>query len=198
MERPEETLVKKLAPSCPEADIVSGFSMSGNSAAEGLQQALGIDYQSIFDFNLEAGGRSFLPFSSAKRAKRARNKLLIMPWAVKGKRIIMVDDSIVEGNQLLARIFDIKEAGAEEVHLRIATPPMKYPCPFDITPRGELLAASHTIKEMGKILGVKTLGFNTVEDFADSIIAAQKEKTENPIAIRNLCLGCFTGEFPKY
>jgi len=189
---------KKLAPSCPEADIVSGFPMSGNSAAEGLQQALGIDYQSIFDFNLEAGGRSFLPFSSAKRAKRARNKLLIMPWAIKGKRIIMVDDSIVEGNQLLARIFDIKKAGAKEVHLRIATPPMKYPCPFDITPRGELLAASHTVEEMRKILGVKTLGFNTVEDFADSIIAAQKEKTENPIAIRNLCLGCFTGEFPKY
>lgn len=191
---------RKLAPSCPEADAVSGFPMSGDAAAQGLHQALGVSYQSIFDFNLEAGGRSFLPFSSTKRAKRARNKLLIMPWAVKGKRLIMVDDSIVEGNQLLARIFDIKGAGAKEVHLRIETPPMKHPCPFDITPRGELLAANHTIEEMRKILGVKTLGFNTVEDFADSIISAQgeEEKTENPITVKNLCLGCFTGEFPKY
>jgi amidophosphoribosyltransferase len=191
---------KKLAPGCPDADIVSSFPMSGNSTAEGLHQALKIFYQSIFDFNIEAGGRSFLPFSSAKRAKRAKNKLLIMPWAVKGKRIILVDDSIVEGNQTLARIFIVKKAGAEEVHLRIETPPMKYPCPFDVTPRGELLAANHTLEEMRKILGVKTLGFNTVEDIADAIVSAQNEKRkkENPIKIENVCLGCFTGEFPKY
>ncbi len=191
---------KKLAPSCPDADIVSSFPMSGNSTAEGLHQALKIAYQSIFDFNIEAGGRSFLPFSSVKRAKRAKNKLLIMPWAVKGKRIILVDDSIVEGNQTLARIFMVKKTGAEEVHLRIETPPMKYPCPFDVTPRGELLAANHTLEEMRKVLGVKTLGFNTVEDIADAIISAQSEKRkkENPIKIENVCLGCFTGEFPKY
>ena len=191
---------KKLVSTCPESDIISSFPMSGNTAAEGLHQASGIDYQSIFDFNLEAGGRSFLPFSFVKRAKRARNKLLIMPWAVKGKKIIIVDDSIVEGNQTLARIFTVKKAGAEEVHLRIETPPMKYPCPFDITPRGELLAANHTIEEMRKILGVKSLGFNTVEDFADAIISSQSEKRriENPVKIENICLGCFTGEFPKY
>jgi len=191
---------KKLASGCPEADIISGFPMSGSTAAEGLHQSLGIDYQSIFDFNIEAGGRSFLPFLSAKRSKRAKNKLLIMPWAVKGKRIIIVDDSIVEGNQTLARIFIVKRAGAEETHLRIETPPMKYSCPYDITPRGELLAANHTTEEMRKILGVKTLGFNTVEDFADAIISAQSEKrrAEDPITIKNICLGCFTGEFPKY
>lgn len=191
---------KKLAPYCPEVDIISSFPMSGSSAAEGLHQALGVEYQSIFDFNLEAGGRSFLPFSSANRAKRARNKLLIMPWAVKGKRIILVDDSIVEGNQTLARIFIVKRAGAEEVHLRIETPPMKYPCPFDVTPRGGLLAANHTIEEMRQKLGVKTLGFNEIEDFADTIISAQNEKrkTENPLKIENICLACFTGEFPKY
>jgi len=195
-----ENAGRKLAPNCPEADIVSSFPMSGNSAAEGLHHALGIPYQSIFDFNIEAGGRSFLPFSSARRAKRARNKLLIMPWAVKGKRVIIVDDSIVEGNQTLARIFIVKKAGAEETHLRIKTPPMKYPCPFDVTPRGELLAANHTIDEMRKILGVKTLAFNTVDDFADAIVAAQSEKrkAENPIKFRNICLGCFTGDFPRY
>lgn len=191
---------KKLAPTCPEADIISSFPVSGDSAAQGLHQALRIDYQSIFDFNLEAGGRSFLPFSSVKRTKRARNKLLIMPWAVKGKRIILVDDSIVEGNQTLARIFIVKRAGAEEVHLRIETPPMKYPCPFDVTPRGELLAVNHTIEEMRQKLGVKTLGFNTVGDFVDTIISAQgeKRKTEDPVKIENICLGCFTREFPKY
>ena len=188
---------RKLALNCPEADFVSGFPMSGNASAEGLQQALKIEYQSIFDFNFESGGRSFVSFSRAKRAKRARNKLLLMPWAIKGKRIIMVDDSIVEGNQLLARIHGIKEAGAEETHLRIATPPMKYPCPFDVTPRGELLAAKNSIGEIRKILGVKTLEFSKVEDFADSIISAQEEK-EDPLTVDNLCLGCFTGEFPGY
>ena len=191
---------KKLASGCPDVDIVSGFPMSGNSAAEGLHQSLGVNYQSIFDFNIEAGGRSFLPFFSAKRNKRAKNKLLIMPWAVKEKRVVLVDDSIVEGNQTLARIFMVKRAGAKEVHLRIETPQMKYPCPFDITPRGELLAANHTVEEMRKILGIKTLGFNTVDDFADAIISAQSEKrkTENPLKVENICLGCFTGEFPKY
>jgi len=114
---------KKLAPYCSEADQVCGFPMSGNAVAEGLHQALGVPYQSIFDYNNEAGGRSFLPFSSIVRAKRARNKLLIMPWAVKGKRIILGDDSIVEGNQTLARISMVRRTGAKEIHLMIETPP---------------------------------------------------------------------------
>lgn len=191
---------RKLSFDCPEADIISSFPKSGSPAAEGLHQATGIKYQSIFDYNDEAGGRSFLPFSSKERARRAKNKLLIMPWAIKGKKIIIVDDSIVEGNQTLARIFMIKKLGAEEVHLEIETPPIKYPCPFDITPRGVLLATNNTIEEMRKILGVKTLKFNTIENFADAIISAQsaKRKEENPIKIENLCLGCFTGQFPTY
>lgn len=191
---------RELAPVCPDADIISSFPMSGITAAEGLARALGIGYQSIFDFNIEAGGRSFLPFFVSRRAKRARNKLLIMPWAIKGKKIVIIDDSIVEGNQTLARIFAVKQAGAVEVHLGIETPPMKYPCPFDVTPRGELLAAKNTIEQMRKILGVKSLFFNTVDNFGRVIISAQsdKRKAEDPIKIENVCLGCFTGEFPKY
>ncbi len=191
---------RKLASYCPEVDIVSSFPMSGNSMAEGLHQALGIPYQSIFDFNIAAGGRSFLPFKSEKRAKRARNKLLIMPWAVKNKKVLIGDDSVVEGNQSTARVHIIKKAGAEEVHLAIETPQIKYPCPFDITRRGELMAATHSIDEMRKVLGVKSLTFNSVEDFVDAIISVQssKRKEENPIKPENLCLGCFTGEYPKY
>lgn len=122
-----------------------------------------------------------------------------MPWAIKGKRLIIVDDSIVEGNQTLSRIFAIKNAGAAEIHLRIETPPIKYPCPFDVTPRGNLLAANHTIEEMRKILRVDTLAFNTVEDFIEAIVSTQSEKrkTEDPLKPSNLCVGCFTGEFPK-
>lgn len=190
----------KLASTCPEVDIVSSFPMSGNAAAEGLHQASGIKYQTVFDYNLEAGGRSFLPFDSEAKTRRAKDKLLIVPPAVKGKRVVMVDDSIVEGRQTLSRISSIKKAGAEEIHLRIETPQMKHPCPFDITPRGKLLAIDHTVEEMRKILGVKTLGFNTIEDFVDAIISSQSEKrkAENPVKIENICLGCFTGEFPKY
>jgi len=191
---------RKLAAGAPDADIISSFPMSGNAAAEGLHQALGINYQSIFDFNLEAGGRSFLPYLSTDRAKRARNKLLIMPWAVKGKRIIIVDDSVVEGNQTLSRISAIRKAGAEEIHLRSETPPIIHSCPFDITPRGELIAANHSVNEIRKILGLDTLEFNTVENFVDSIISTQSEKRreENPITTKNICMGCFTGELPNY
>lgn len=190
----------KLAHDLPAVDIISSFPMSGNAAAEGLHQSSGIIYQSIFDFNLEAGGRSFLPYSSSLRTKRARNKLLIMSWAVKGKKIIIVDDSVVEGRQTMARIAVVRKAGAEEVHLRSETPLIKYPCPFDVTPRGKLLASDQTIEDMRKILRVDTLGFNTVEDFADSILSLQSEKRkeEDPIKIENICLGCFTGKFPVY
>jgi len=77
---------------------------------------------------------------------------------------------------------------------------MRHSCPFDITPRGELLAANHTLEEMKKILGVDSLVFNSIEDFADCIVSIQGEKrrVENPIKMENICLGCFTGEFPEY
>lgn len=191
---------RKLASLCPTADIISSFPMSGSAAAEGLHQSSGIPYQTIFDFNIEAGGRSFLPFSSEKRNKRAKNKLLIMPWAVEGKKIIIVDDSIVEGNQTLSRVSTVKKAGAEEVHLAIETPPMIHPCPFDLTPRGKLIAAHHDIEEVRKILSVKTLTYNTVENFLEAILSCQGEerKAENPVKQENICVGCFTGEFPKY
>lgn len=190
----------KLAPSCPEVDFIAGLPMSGNTAAEGLAYALKTPYRSVFDYNIEAGGRSFIPLSTEERDKRARRKLLIMSWAVKGKRVLIVDDSIVEGRQTLARIFLVKNARAEEVHLRIETPRMKYRCPFDVTPRGELLAATHSDEGMRQILGVKTLDFNKVEDYAEAVVLAQDEerKEKNPVKIENICLGCFTGEFPQY
>jgi amidophosphoribosyltransferase len=189
---------KQLAVNCPDADIVSAFPMSGIAAAEGLAQAAGIPYQSIFDFNIEAGGRSFLPYSSTVRAKRAKNKLLIMPWAIKGKRIIIADDSIVEGNQTLRRINSVRNAGAKEIHLAIETPRMICPCPFDITPRGELMAANHTVEETRRILGIESLRYN--ENFLDDILSNQSEKRkkEDPIKRENVCLGCFTGDFPRY
>lgn len=193
----------KLAENFPEVDIVSGFPMSGDMVAQGIAYALGIPYRRIFDVNFEAGGRSFLPFSSEDRGKRAKGKLLIMKWAVqwgngqrKGLRIAIGDDSIVEGNQTLARIFLIKNAGAKEVHLRIETPEMKHHCPFDVTPRGELMAATHTKDDMRKKLGVETLGFNSVENFTDSVIEAGQEGCI--LKKNNLCTGCFTGQFPEY
>ncbi len=191
---------KELALESPEVDIISSFPMSGNTVAEGLHQALKIDYQSIFDYNAEAGGRSFLPFYSAVRARRAKNKLIVMPWAIKGRRIMIADDSVVEGNQTMARISAVRRAGALEVHLAIETPPIKYPCPFDVTPRGKLLAADHTIEEMRKILRADSLRFNTAERFVGAIVSAQgkKRKAENPLTTKNICMGCFTGEFPKY
>ena len=186
-----------LASDCPDIDFVAGIPMSGNTAAEGFHFASRVPYRSIFDFNIEAGGRSFLSFSSSQRAKRAREKLLIMSWAVKDCRILIVDDSIVEGNQTLSRIFLIEKAGAKEVHLRIASPKMKYSCPFDSTSRGELMASTHSEEEMRKKLGLASLRFNSIEEFEESIISSQKGQ-KNPIKHENLCLGCFKGIFPEY
>lgn len=209
----------KLGPFCPEVDIIADFPMSGITAGQGLSYTTGIPYRAVFDYNSEAGGRSFLPYDIEVRTGRAKDKLLVMKWAVKdfskidwtqiqcldldeinGAIVAIVDDSIVEGNQTIARINTIKRAGAKETHLLIETPEMKYPCPFDVTKRGALLAAIHSNEERRKILGVKTLTHNSVSDYALSIIPIQsKERHEkNPITIKNICLGCFTGEFPKY
>jgi len=186
-----------LVSDCPSVDFIAGIPMSGNTAAEGFHFASKVPYRSIFDFNIEAGGRSFIPLSSLQRAKRARNKLLIMNWAVNDYRILIVDDSIVEGNQTLSRIFLIKKAGAKEVHLRIASPKMKYSCPFDSTSRGELMASTHSEEEMRKKLGLESLSFNSIEGFEEAIISSQN-KRKNPIKPENLCLGCFKGIFPEY
>ncbi len=191
---------RELAAACPEADMISSFPMSGNLTAEGLHKASGIPFESVYDYNTEAGGRSFLPYDSRLRRERAKNKLLPMSAAIKGKKIIMVDDSIVEGNQTMSRIYKLRSAGAQEVYMAVETPPIKYPCPFDITPRGALFAATHSTEEMQKKLGLKKLWFNTVESFARAILSMQSErrKTENPLKQENLCMGCFTGEFPRY
>ena len=191
---------KELARDCPEADLISSFPISGNLTGEGLHLATSIPYQSVYDYNTEAGGRSFLPFDSRIRKSRARNKLLPIVSAIADKKIIMVDDSIVEGNQTRERIYKLRNAGAKEIFMAVETPPIKYPCPFDITPRGSLLAARHSIEEMQKLLGLKKLWFNSVEAFANSILSMQSEKRkmEDPLILDNLCLGCFTGEFPKY
>jgi amidophosphoribosyltransferase len=191
---------KQLAKDCPQADLISSFPMSGNLTAEGLHLSTSIPYQSVYDYNIEAGGRSFLPFDSRIRRSRARNKLLPIVSAIAGRNIIMVDDSIVEGNQTRERIYKLRNAGAKEIYMGVETPPIKFPCPFDITPRGSLLAAKHSIEEMQKLLGLKKLWFNSVESFADSIISSQSEERlqEDPLKMENLCLGCFTGEFPKY
>ncbi len=186
-----------LISNCPNVDLIAGIPMSGNTVAEGFHFASKIPYRSIFDLNIEAGGRSFIPLSPLQRAKRARDKLLIMDWAVKDARVLMLDDSIVEGNQTLSRIFLIKKAGAKEVHLGIATPKMKYPCPFDATSRGKLIASNHSEEEIRKKLGLESLNFNSIEGFEDAIISAQSEQ-KNPIKHENLCLGCFNGIFPKY
>ncbi|MFC1630036.1 amidophosphoribosyltransferase [Patescibacteria group bacterium] len=191
---------RKLAPGSPIPDIVAGLPMSGNTAAEGLAQELGVPLRTIFEYNTEAGGRSFLPLSSEVRSTRARNKLLIMIWSVKGLIVIIVDDSIVEGRQTLARMHLVRMAGAKETHLAIETPPMRFSCPFDITTRGELMAATSTEEEMAKRLGVKTLRFNTTPSFVSALIASQTEerKAKDPIEKANICTGCFTGEFPEY
>ncbi len=82
----------------------------------------------------------------------------------------------------------------------IETPMMQYPCDFDVSPRGELMAATHSKEEIAKELGVESVEFNEPDAFAESLISAQLEerRKKNPIKKKNICMGCFTGEYPKY
>lgn len=201
------TLAKKYG---IEADIASPFLLSGEQACEGYEFASGIPLVSVWQYNSQFG-RSFLEMLADIRKVKGKGKLLPIEWVIRRfKRIIMVDDSIVEANQLMTRLFRISallrkfhpELIEEEeipLHLRIACPPKIKACPLEVPLRQteNLFAANNTKEEMRRKLGVATLEFNTVEDYLKSIEEAQSEekKKENPLKPEEeICMCCFTGE----
>ena len=170
-----------------EADVVIGAPDSGLDAALGFAQESGIPYGVGFIKNKYVG-RTFIQGSQAQRESSVRIKLNAISATVAGKRVVLVDDSIVRGTTSARTIKLLREAGAKEVHYRISSPPFTHPCYFgtDIPDQKLLIATGHTVEEINKIIGSDTLGYLSVEH-VQQLAHASKCR---------YCTGCFTGQYP--
>lgn len=168
------------------ADIVIPIPDSGNVAALGYSQESGIplDYGFIRNHYI---GRTFIMPTVGQRAESADMKLAVVPGVVRGKRIIVVDDSLIRGTTSRRRVQALREAGAKEIHLRISCPPTRHPCYFgiDFPSRSELVAADHSVEEICKFIGADSLAYLSLEGLRASV--------DHP---SDFCNGCFTGVYP--
>jgi amidophosphoribosyltransferase len=170
-----------------DADIVVPVPDSGNCAALGYSLQSGIPYEMAFVRNHYVG-RSFLQPSQLIRDFNVRVKLNLITNLVQGKRVIIVDDSIVRGTTCKARVNNLKEAGAKEVHVLVSCPPHMNPCVYgiDFPDRSKLMARNYTMDEIRKYLSADSLGYLSV----DGMIAATRLPKES------FCLACYVGNYP--
>jgi amidophosphoribosyltransferase len=179
---------KRLAAEYPaEADLVIPVPESSTPAAIGYAQASGIPYGQGLVKNSYVG-RTFIQPSQTIRERGIRLKYNPLREAIAGKRLVVVDDSIVRGNTQRAIVAMLREAGAAEVHVRISSPPVAWPCFFgiDFASRAELMAGNLTIDEIRESIGADSLGFVS--------LPALIEATTVPAD--RLCRACFDGEYP--
>ena len=170
-----------------QADVIIGVPDSGLDAALGYAQQSGIPYGIGFLKNKYIG-RTFILPEQKQRQDAVRIKLNAIKSTVAGKRVVMVDDSIVRGTTSAHIVNLLREAGAKEVHVRLSSPPFTDVCYFgtDVTKRETLIAANHTVEEIRQIIGADSLGYLPLEA-CDKIAAGSKCK---------FCKGCFTGVYP--
>lgn len=171
-----------------DADIVIGVPDSGLDAALGYANESGIPYGIGFIKNRYIG-RSFIQPTQGQRRDAVRIKLNVVKENIKGKRVIMIDDSIVRGTTCARIVGLLREAGAKEVHMRVSSPAFKYPCFFgtDVDSQENLIACQFdTVEEIAKEIGVDSLGYLSVE--------ATHNLAENTDF--DYCDGCFTGKYP--
>jgi amidophosphoribosyltransferase len=183
---------RRLAQEAPvEADMVIGVPNSSLSAASGYAEYSGIPYELGLVKN-QYVARTFIQPTQELREQGVRMKLSAVRGVVEGKRVILVDDSIVRGTTSRRIVNLLKEAGAKEVHLRIASPPLKYPCFYgiDIQTRKELIAANHSIEEIKECVKSDTLAFLSEQGLIDSIGLT----FDAPYS--GLCMAYFNGDYP--
>ncbi len=177
-----------LAKSSPvDADIVIGVPDSGLDAAIGFSRESGIPYGIGFIKNKYIG-RTFISPGQKSREDKVRIKLNPIADVVRGKRVVLIDDSIVRGTTSARIVRLIREAGATEVHFRVSAPPFRNPCFYgtDIDSRENLIANNHTIAEIANIIGADTLGYLRMEDVVR--LAGDEDL--------GFCTACFSGEYP--
>ena len=179
---------RRLAMEYPvEADLVIPVPESGTPAAIGYAEASGIPYGQGFVKNSYVG-RTFIQPSQTLRQLGIRLKLNALETVIRGKRLVVVDDSIVRGNTQRAQIRMLREAGAAEIHVRISSPPVKWPCFYgiDFATRAELVATGLKMEEIRVSIGADSLGYLR----EDAMIESTGQPRER------LCTACFTGDYP--
>lgn len=168
-----------------EADLVTGVPESGNAAALGYSMESGIPYGTAFVKNGYVG-RTFIKPKQSSRESSVQVKLNVLKEAVAGKRVIMIDDSIVRGTTSDRIVRMLRDAGATEVHVRISSPPFLWPCYFgtDIPEREQLIAYNRSIDEICEIIGADSLGYLDINRLPQMVEG------------RQICTGCFNGVYP--
>lgn len=174
-----------------EADIVVGVPNSSLSAAMGFAEESGLPNEMGLIKN-QYTQRTFIQPTQELREQGVRMKLSAVSGVVKGKRVVMVDDSIVRGTTSRRIVQLLREAGAAEVHVAIASPPLKYPCFYgiDIQTRRELIAANHSVEETRQIIGADSLTYLSIDGLIESIGL----ETDAPNG--GLCVAYFDGKYP--
>ena len=168
-----------------EADLVVGVPESGNAAALGYSLQSGIPYGTAFVKNGYVG-RTFIKPKQSSRESSVKVKLNVLREAVDGKRIIMIDDSIVRGTTSDRIVRMLREAGAKEVHVRISSPPFLWPCYFgtDVPAKDQLIANNRTVDEIKELIGADSLGYLDIERLGEMVDGL------------DICTGCFNGNYP--
>lgn len=177
---------KYLAMDAPvEADLVVGVPESGNCAALGYSLQSGIPYGQAFVKNGYVG-RTFIKPGQKSRESSVQVKLNVLREAVNGKRIIMIDDSIVRGTTSDRIVHMLRQAGAREVHMRVSSPPFLWPCYFgtDVPARQQLIAYNRSVEEIRQVIGADSLGY------------LRAERLREIVDDRGICTGCFNGNYP--
>lgn len=168
-----------------EADLVVGVPESGNAAALGYSMESGIPYGTAFVKNSYVG-RTFIKPGQSSRESSVQVKLNVLKEEVSGKRVIMIDDSIVRGTTSDRIVRMLRNAGAVEVHMRVSSPPFLWPCYFgtDVPAREQLIAYNRSVEEIRQAIG------------ADSLAYLDLERLQELAPGLSLCRGCFTGKYP--
>jgi amidophosphoribosyltransferase len=174
----------------PGADVVFSVPDSSNAMALGFAEASGIKLEHGLIRNHYVG-RTFINPTQALRIAKVRIKFNPVREVIEGKHVVVVDDSLVRGNTSRGLVQMIRAAGAREVHLRLASPPITGPCHYGIdTPdRDELIASSHSVEEIRQFLGVDSLGYLSL----DGMLAAAGQRPDEP---PHFCHACFSGQYP--
>ncbi len=170
-----------------EADLVVGVPDSGTTAALGYAEASGIQFGEGFIKNRYVG-RTFIKSNQRLREQGVRVKLNALRRIVRGKRIVVIDDSIVRGTTSKKIVEMLRLAGAKEVHMRISSPPVRFPCPYgiDIETSDQLIGHSYQVDEICKIIGADSLGYLSQEGLLKTVEGSGCD----------FCRGCFSGNYP--
>jgi amidophosphoribosyltransferase len=192
VDRARRALGRRLAREfpAPSADLVFSVPDSSNSAALGYSEESGIPYELALIRNHYVG-RTFINPTQAVRIAKVRIKFNPVREVIEGKSVVVVDDSLVRGTTSKGLVSMIRGAGAREVHLRLASPPITGPCHYGIdTPtRAELIGANHSVEEIREYLGVDSLGYLSL----DGMLRAAGQTPDGPA---RFCHACFSGDYP--